>query len=482
MSASVYPTGVTIYNPEKCWNGLTIYQAPHKGAMLIDMNGKEHKLWKNLHGNPNKILPGGYVMGNLQERNPTAGHQDNKDLAQVDWDGNVVWYFDKLEYVHDPNEEPRWIARQHHDYQRTGNPVGYYSPNMETQTNSGNTLILAHKNLTQPEISAHPLLDDIIIEVNWEGEIIWEWLMSDHFEELELREVSKNALARNPNIVGKSEMFGKKGDKLFGDWAHVNSMSLLGPNKWYDNGDARFHPDNIIIDCRDLNFIAIIDKQTGKFTWKLGPYYDTPETKHIGWIIGQHHAHMIPQGLPGAGNILVFDNGGWAGYDAPNPGSPEGLLAALRDYSRVLEIDPTTLEIVWQYTPKEAGLSVPLDAQRFYSGFISGMQRLPNGNTMICEGSNGRVFEVTKEHELVWEFINPYKNKVINMNMVYRAYRVPYEWVPQVTDYTENAMEPVDLENYRLPGAAPVGVEDETQINGTAEAYGLGSMCVQVVD
>lgn len=74
----------------------------------------------------------------------------------------------------------------------------------------------------------------------------------------------------------------------------------------------------------------------------------------------------------------------------------------------MLEIDPVTLEIVWQMTPKEAGYLMPLDANRFYSPFISGMQRLPNGNTMITEGSHGRIFEVTPEHELVWEYVCPY--------------------------------------------------------------------------
>ena len=64
---SVYPTGTTIYNPEKCWNGFTIFQARELGALLIDMNGAEIRLWKGLHGFPNKILPGGYVMGHTEK-------------------------------------------------------------------------------------------------------------------------------------------------------------------------------------------------------------------------------------------------------------------------------------------------------------------------------------------------------------------------------------------------------------------------------
>ena len=108
-------------------------------------------------------------------------------------------------------------------------------------------------------------------------------------------------------------------------------MSVLGPNRFYDQGDERFHPDNIIWDARESNIIAIIDKRTGKIVWRLGPDYSSPELKGLGWIIGQHHAHLIPRGLPGEGNLLLFDNGGWAGYGAPNPASPYGAKNAVRD-------------------------------------------------------------------------------------------------------------------------------------------------------
>ena len=56
-----------------------------------------------------------------------------------------------------------------------------------------------------------------------------------------------------------------------GDWMHINSMSYLGPNKWYDAGDERFHPDNIIWDGREANYIAIISKKTGKVVLVLRP-------------------------------------------------------------------------------------------------------------------------------------------------------------------------------------------------------------------
>ena len=143
--------------------------------------------------------------------------------------------------------------------------------------------------------------------------------------------------------------------------------------------------------------------------------------------------------LPGEGDLLVFDNGGWGGYGDPNPGSHHDVNNAQRDYSRVLQFNPITLEITWKYTPREAGHIHPLDSYKFYSPFISSAQRLPNGNTLITEGSDGRIFEVTPEHELVWEYINPYYKHLdkYSLNMVYRANRVPYEWIPQLTQPIE---------------------------------------------
>lgn len=407
------------------------------------MNGNVVNLWKDLAGFPAKILPGGFVMGSTDVRNRKYGYQDNVDLVQIDWDGNVVWRFAKYQRIKDPRSKAKWMARQHHDYQREGNPVGYYVPGMDPMISGGNALILCHKNLKNPKISDKLLLDDTMIEVTWEGKIIWEWICSEHFDEMGFSEEAKNTMYRNPSFrnVGKG----------MGDRMHTNSMSMLGPNKWYNAGDERFHPDNVIWDGRETNIIAIIDKQTGKLVWQIGPEYaSSPELRKLGWIIGQHHAHMIPKGLPGEGNILVFDNGGWAGYGAPNPASPTGLKNARRDYSRVLEFNPLTLEVIWQYSAVEAGFPPRVEAYKFYSGFISSAQRLPNGNTLITEGTDGRLFEVTPEYEIVWEYISPYFGKKRNHNMVYRAYRVPYEWIPQVEQTDEIPVPRLDNSKFRV--------------------------------
>jgi len=467
---SIYPTGATIYNPDKCYNGYTVFQAKELGALVVDMNGGEVKLWKGLQGFPNKLLKGGQILGHTGERSTKFGMQDYRDLVQVDWDGNVVWKFNKYEYIEDPGEEAQWMARVHHDYQREGNPVGYYVPEMDARVSNGNTMILGHKNLFCPEICDKNLLDDTIYEISWDGDILWEWVCSEHFDSFGFRDDAKNALFRDPNMR-------PCGDGM-GDWMHINSMSVLGPNKWYDSGDERFHPENIIADGRETNLIFIISKETGNVVWKVGPYYDYTPEKNLEWIIGQHHAHMIPNGLPGQGNILVYDNGGWAGYGACHPSSPAGTKNVLRDYSRVLEFDPVSLKIVWQHTPQEAGLVHPTDSNRFYSPFISSAQRLPNGNTLITEGGGGRIIEVTAAHELVWEYISPYWGKHFKMNMVYRAYRYPYDYIPQVKEPDEIEILPIDVTNFRVKGAKPRGPQSETVVEGIIPYQSSSALCV----
>ena len=468
---TIYPTGTTVYNPEACFNGYTVYEAKESGVMVIDMNGREVQFFKGLHGFPPKFLPGGQLIAQTGERSTKFSTQDKFDLVQVDWDGNILWRFDRYEYIDDPGETPRWMARQHHDFQREGNPVGYYVPGMPPLVEGGKTMILGHKDVLKPAITNRLLLDDTVYEIDWEGNLLWEWVLSDHFDELDLREDSKNTLFRNPNV--------RPARGGIADWAHTNSMALLGPNRFFDAGDERFHPDNVIICCRDLNTTLIISKATGKVVWKLGPYFDqTPELRALGWIIGQHHAHMIPRGLPGEGNIMIFDNGGWAGYGSPNPASVNGEKYATRDYSRVLEIDPVTLKIVWQLTPKEMGRVFPVDYSRFYSPFVSSAQRLPNGNTLITAGATGSIIEVTAQHEVVWEYITPYWGKIVPINQVYRAYRVPYEWIPQLSTPKETPIAPVEVCDFRMPGAAPRGAERVIEVEGCNPFFGGSGVCV----
>jgi hypothetical protein len=254
---------------------------------------------------------------------------------------------------------------------------------------------------------------------------------------------ARNTMYRYPNYV-MSRTPGKVG----GDWIHINTASWLGPNKWYDQGDERFHPDNIIYDGRQTNTTGIIDHKTGEIVWHLGPDYEsTRQLRAIGCTVGLHHAHMIPQGLPGEGNILIFDNGGFGGFGAPNPTAPYGINNARREYSRVIEIDPVKMEIVWEYDANTSGYR---DLFKFFSDYISSAQRLPNGNTMIDEGADGRLFEVTPEGEIVWEYISPFYQAKEKYNMVYRAYRVPYDYVPQLKVPEEAPIIPPENSQLRL--------------------------------
>ncbi len=471
----IHPTGVTIYDPEKCFNGYTIMHAAKLGTVVIDMNGNVVRVFKDLHGMPNKILPGGYVMGSRGRRNAKHGYQDQIDLIQVDWDGKIVWKFDQKEYIEDFGEEPRWMARQHHDFQREGNPVGYYVPGMECRVDGGNTLILCHENCYNKKISDKNLLDDVIIEVDWDGNIVWEWRAADHFNEYGFSPAAKLAIYKNPNM--------HEAGGGMGDWMHINSMSVLGPNKWYDQGDERFHPDNIIWDARESNICAIISKETGKVVWRMGPdFADDPKLRKIGQIIGQHHVHMIPRGLPGEGNILIFDNGGWSGYGMPSNLSKNGTKVNISDRSRILELDPVSMKVVWQLTASDLmGYGQPgIVEYRFYSPLTSAAQRMPNGNTYITEGVGGRFFEVTAEKEVVWEFISPFTENPAPL--FYRSYRYPYSYIPQLPTPVETPIPKIDIKSFRVPGAAACIVENVVEVDGTWGYPDVAQQCVAADD
>ena len=152
---------------------------------------------------------------------------------------------------------------------------------------------------------------------------------------------------------------------------------------------------DVLISSRHTDSIYIIDKATGDVKWRWGR----------GKIALQHDATMLDNG-----NILLFDNGAHREGFAPN-------------YSRAVEVNPSTNKVVWEYKSDP-----PSD---FYSTIMGGCQRLPNGNTLICEAFMGRVFEVTYEGEMVWEYILPsyhfadspgeyYKEW---MNALFRAHR-----------------------------------------------------------
>lgn len=439
-------TGVVVYDPEKAYDGYTLlatmggYVDPETGvnnpAVLIDMEGNVVNAWP-LTSTPSKILPGGYIIGQEGALGSSGGQ--TCPLVQLDWEGNKVWEWTGM--PRSPGSDENFGC--HHDFQREGNPVGYYAPGMEPMATGGKTLMLSNYHPPLEEtahISQHLLLDDALYEVDWEGNLTWEWHPWEHYDQMGFDEAARQAVYES--FVG----FDPNGGS---DYHHFNAASYLGPNKWYDAGDLRFHPENVIFDCRSSNILGIIarhdhpdgDWVSGDIVWRVGPDYSygNPEYK-LGQIIGQHMVHMIPAGLPGAGNILLYDNGGNAGFGSLMPGLAPTYPNKLREYSRVLEFDPVSLEVVWEYAnpdPKFDDQGHCVEATLF-SPFISGAQRLPNGNTLVCQGSNGRIFELTPEKDIVWECISPFVGPVdpdagrFGSTNVYRAYRVPAEWIPQL--------------------------------------------------
>ncbi|MFC1665665.1 aryl-sulfate sulfotransferase [Pseudomonadota bacterium] len=163
------------------------------------------------------------------------------------------------------------------------------------------------------------------------------------------------------------------------EFAHMNTVCPL------DNGD-------VIVNWRFNNLMAIIDRDTKKFKWEL-----------VDLSFGQHHdVQMLDNG-----NILFFANGADTYQYGPEVGS------------RAVELDPKTNEIVWQYGGSPG--------YTMFSWFISGVQRLASGNTLICEGLWGRIIEVTPGGEIVWEYVSPIFNrdhfKYKDGNYIFRAYR-----------------------------------------------------------
>jgi hypothetical protein len=150
-------------------------------------------------------------------------------------------------------------------------------------------------------------------------------------------------------------------DNTPADVFHANSVEVIERDI-----EGLCKEGDLLMSFRNISLIGILDIDKQKLIWKWGP----------GQLDYQHHPMLLDNG-----NILIFDNG------------------RHRRYSRVIEIDPFTGKIVWEYKS---------DPRReFFSSGRASSQRLPNGNTLITEANDGRIFEVTPGGDIVWEFYNP---------------------------------------------------------------------------
>lgn len=222
--------------------------------------------------------------------------------------------------------------------------------------------------------------------IDRKGGIQWKFVFKDHVDDL-------HRLAGLPRPIRFGQMdnngvvteYGKAGG-----WQHTNTLEVLKDNP-AGRKDPRFRAGNILFSFRALDIIGIADIEKNEIVWAWG----------LGVLDGQHQPVMTDKGT-----ILILDNG------------------TARGYSAVVEVDPLTDKEVWRYE----------DRANFYSAYRAGVNRCANGNTLIAESDAGRLFEVTPEGEVVWEFLNPFfSNEPGSQGLhIYRATRLSEEQIEPI--------------------------------------------------
>lgn len=394
-------------NDEASLNGYTLF-TNNNTTYLIDNCGYEVHSWES------DFRPGlsVYILadGSLLRCNRTSGNFPGGGAGghfeRLSWDGTTIWESD----FSDSN------MQSHHDIEPLPN---------------GNFLALAWTPMTALEaVAAGRLYEvDIWIEKIFEikmidssdYEIVWEWSMADHLvQDMFPDRPNFGVVADNPGKMDFNYLPAEEG--LDTDWAHFNAIAY--------NKDL----DQIAVSSRDFSEIWILDHSTtteeartgtggnsgkgGDILYRYGnpQVYDrgTPEDQVF---FNQHNIEWIPEGLPNAGSLSVFNNRWLFNASRAERWTPP-VNGYGYDISDGQAFGPQ--EVDWAYS--EDG---------FYSSRISGVQFLSNGNALICSGSEGRFFEVTEEGEKVWEYINPIRNssqpiiqgQVAVQNSVFRALR-----------------------------------------------------------
>ena len=245
----------------------------------------------------------------------------------------------------------------------------------------------------------------MLYEMDWAGNIVWEH--RDPFQHHDGRKLSSGGalyltVKRMPDDLARNVRGGIAGHSEHGMWADVIvevdargdrvwqwdaashldvETDTLPPNvrrhEWsHGNTVVPLDDDRVMVSFRHLSTVAIIEKKSGDIVWKLDRSV----------LSGQHDPTYLENG-----NVLICDNGIFR-------------TTSHNTFSRVIEVDYESKEVAWEYHDSPPN--------NFYSPFIGGARRLPNGNTFIVEGWFGRMFEVTPDREVVWEYINPYFESV----------------------------------------------------------------------
>lgn len=302
-------------------------------------------------------------------------------IERYNWDGDIVQSF----IWSGPNHQ------QHHDIEPMPN---------------GNVLVLAWERKTQAEARAmgrvnisSEMWPDAIVEYDPAGDsVVWEWRVWEHvIQDVDSTKPNYGVVREHPERIdiNLGTLF------MYGDWIHANIVSY---------SEER---DEIIFSSRFLCEIYVIDHSTtteeargstggrhckgGDIVYRWG----NPQNYRRGDATDQHFyvvhgAHWIKPGLEGAGNILVFNNG-------DRPGTAN-------DYSSVEEITPPLDSNDHYHIHPDSAFGPDGPSWTYsnpgtlYSPNMSGAYRLPNGNTIICEAVSGRVTEVTRYGDVVWQY------------------------------------------------------------------------------
>ena len=240
---------------------------------------------------------------------------------------------------------------------------------------------------------------DHLLELTWEGDTVWEY-RNPHFrrygrlpngntllllwEEIaaEKAEAVKGGFptpAAPQTMLGDLVVEITPEESIVFEWHSTDHLRpeediicpLENRTAWGGANDLTpVENGNFLISFRILDTVAMVDHITGDFSWKWGS----------GEISHQHNPTLLSNG-----HVLLLDNGAHR----------RGL-----SYSRVVEVNPTNSQIAWEYRDE------PLSS--FFTHFTGGAERLANGNTLICEGAEGRLFEVAPNNEVVWEYVSPF--------------------------------------------------------------------------
>jgi len=399
------------------FEGYTLF-SPKQGstAFLINMDGQVVHYWATPHlaGSSGYLLEDGTLLRPYYVNNPVFPGTHGGHVQRLAWDGSVLWEFDY-------SSETRM---QHHDIEPLPNGnilmVAYEYKSMEQCIAAGRDPSLLNQGYLVP---------DTIVEVEPSGPdggtIVWEWHIWDHLvQDFDPTRENYGVVAEHPELVDINYAFSGNAD-----WTHCNSVAY---NEVLDQ---------IVISAYGMCEIYVVDHSTtteeaaghsGGNSGKGGDIlyrWGNPQVYRAGtsdeqkfWF--QHDAEWIEEGCPGAGNILVFNNG---------LGRPGG------NYSSVEEIvPPVDSGGAYSLTPGEAyGPAEPLwiyaDPENFMSGFMAGSQRLPNGDTLICEAGSGHFFEVTLSGETVWEYTNLYPMNYWNTVFKIERYAPGYPGLVNLT-------------------------------------------------